>query len=541
MTRHAVAREVALNAPGLPFEIWLQVMQLLAKGLDFADLYTCARLNHALANLALPQLYSVHEFANLDGSVVLWRSLIGSALGKTLYPYCTWIKVLKLSNLLSLLEDMGQQKTGLRASFFSPPLQSLKALKRDDIVIEVADLITKRVETAAEEADKAVQLAALEGPHFPSARLSTFVSRLSRLTSLAVRDGSVLNGDVGQAIRKTCPAFKELICFYCQGTDSDTELASFLRSLPPNTLEGFTVTSFNSIGKDAFQALTGHSDSLKRLGLMSIEPLAWESIDLLGTPNLESLVLEPSATARNLDRSIAEKVLLWLKQCIFLKELEITSFPHTGAVLDGLLESPDIHLTSLILRRWEPGPKQFYRNLGLQTGLRHLAMPSVEDDIEDDDLVLSEAHMCFSTALMQLHNLRRLVTNEPFTLDEFTRIVESNLLLEELVLNGYSGSEEAVPFLNLLKRLSHLKSVQIISETAFSVATIQEFLSTIDDPGFTDHGGFQFYLAQQEHASRFSDRQEEELDNEIRKRFGGRFFVSYQADPDDLHESDFSD
>jgi hypothetical protein len=101
MTRQAVAREVAMNAPGLPLEIWLQVCQLLAKGLDFADLFACARLNRGLANLALPQLYSIYEFANLDVSVVLWRSLIASALGKTLYPYCTWIKVLKLSNLLS--------------------------------------------------------------------------------------------------------------------------------------------------------------------------------------------------------------------------------------------------------------------------------------------------------------------------------------------------------------------------------------------------------------------------------------------------------
>jgi hypothetical protein len=278
-----------------------------------------------------------------------------------------------------------------------------------------------------------------------------------------------------------------------------------------------------------------------RLGLMSIEPAAWESIDLLSTPNLGSLVLEPSGIARNLERRIAEKVLLWLKQCVCLKELEITSFPLTDAVLDDLLENPDIRLTSLILKRWEPGPKRFYRNLGLQTDLRHLAMPSVEDDVDDDDLVLGEAHMCFSTALMQLHNLRRLVTNEPFTLDEFSRIIESNLLLEELVFNGYGGAEEALSFLNLLKCLSHLKSVQIVSETAFSVATIQDFLSAIDDPEFADHAGFQFYLAQQEHASRFSDCQEEELDNEIRKRFGGRFFVSYQADPDDLHESDFSD
>jgi len=210
MTRQALAREVALNAPGMPPEIWLQVMQQLASQRDFASLFRCARVSRSMANFSLPLLYSVHELANVDISVVLWRSVIASALGKTLFPYCTWIKVLKLSNLMSLLEDISQQKAVLRGPFFSPPLQNLKGMNRDAIIIQVADLITQRIEDAAKDADKATQLTSLEGPHLPSAYLSTFVSRLSRLTSLAVRDGSVLTIDVGQAIRKNCPAFKEL-------------------------------------------------------------------------------------------------------------------------------------------------------------------------------------------------------------------------------------------------------------------------------------------------------------------------------------------
>lgn len=210
MTRQALAREVAINAPGLPAEIWLQVMQELARRRDVASLFACARVNRGAASLAIPLLYSVHDLANVDTSPVLWRSLIASALGKTAYPYCIWVKALQLSNLMSLLEDIGQQKKALKRPFFSPPLQILRGLKQDEVIIKVADLITKRIQADAEDANKAAQLSSLEGPHFPSASLSSLVSRLSRLTTLAVRDGSVLNKEVGLAIREGCPAFKEL-------------------------------------------------------------------------------------------------------------------------------------------------------------------------------------------------------------------------------------------------------------------------------------------------------------------------------------------
>jgi len=302
-------------------------------------------------------------------------------------------------------------------------------------------------------------------------------------------------------------------------------------------VESFTVTSLNGIGEDTFQALNGHSLSLKRLGLMSLEPAAWDSIDILSTPNLESLTLEPSATARNLAPLIADKVVLWLKQCVCLKELEITSFPHTDSVLADVLQNPDIHLTSLILRRLESGATRFYEHLACQKDLRHLAIPSFDDE-DDEEIIFIERHVNFVKALAEFQNLRRLITNEPFQPAEFQAIIQSNPFIEELVLNGFGRGEV---FLKLLGSLPRLKSVQILSETAFSMDTFTNFFNMIEAQPEADHEGFQFYLAQQDSAYKFSDEQEAWLDNEIRRRFGGRFFISYQADPDDLHESDFSD
>lgn len=222
-TRSAVAKEVALAAHKLPQEIWWEVIQVLTSQSDFGSLFLCAQVSQGLAICALPALYSIHELTpagviqilNLEPSVVLWRSIIASALGKTLYPYCTWIKTLKLSSLFTLLEDIARGKGELRNLFFKHPLHNLQILKGKSldfnaIIIEVANQVTQSIHAAAEDENKFVGLASLEGPHLPSHSLSTWVSRLSRLTSLAVRDGFVLNGKVAQAIRENCPLFKEV-------------------------------------------------------------------------------------------------------------------------------------------------------------------------------------------------------------------------------------------------------------------------------------------------------------------------------------------
>ena len=41
----------------------------------------------------------------------LWRTLILSSLGKTAYPYCSYIRVLNLGDLKELLEDFKFQGT----------------------------------------------------------------------------------------------------------------------------------------------------------------------------------------------------------------------------------------------------------------------------------------------------------------------------------------------------------------------------------------------------------------------------------------------
>jgi hypothetical protein len=208
-----------------PHEIWWLVSQEFATRRDFGGLFLCARLGKSLAALALPELYAIHHQSpainahiyGIENSVCLWRSIIASSLGKTLFPYCCWIKALKLGNLYSQLEDLARDNPGPKAQFFSPPLEKLqiwrgrgRALNLEAIVVEVANLVTERIRTSASQEDKRVGITSLEGFYLPTSNLPRWVSSLSSLTSLSVRDGSVLNSDVAGALRANCPAFREV-------------------------------------------------------------------------------------------------------------------------------------------------------------------------------------------------------------------------------------------------------------------------------------------------------------------------------------------
>lgn len=213
------------SAIRFPQEIWWLIAQQLGRRRDFGGLFLCARLGRGMARLALPELYAIHDqspaisahILDIETSVCLWRSLIASSLGKTLFPYCCWIKSLRLGNLHSQLEDLARDNARLKAQFFSPPLEKLqirrgrgRALNLEAIIVEVAAMVTERIRSSADQEHTRMGITTLEGYYLPTANLPGWVSSLYSLTSLVVRDGSVLNADVGLAIRESCPAFRDV-------------------------------------------------------------------------------------------------------------------------------------------------------------------------------------------------------------------------------------------------------------------------------------------------------------------------------------------
>jgi hypothetical protein len=210
----------------LPHEIWWLVAQVFANRRDFDGLFLFARLGRAMASLALPLLYSIHDKSpvieirrvfGLESAVCLWRSIIASSLGETFFPYCCWIKTLTLGNLESFLVLLNNEARH-QIRFFSSPLEKLQIRDNEHILdlsaicVEVADMIIDRIWTVADQGDSRVGLTGLQGrpTPLPAGKLQNWVSRLPFLTSLNVKDGSVLTSDVARAIREHCPAFNEV-------------------------------------------------------------------------------------------------------------------------------------------------------------------------------------------------------------------------------------------------------------------------------------------------------------------------------------------
>ncbi|KAK4152852.1 hypothetical protein C8A00DRAFT_15882 [Chaetomidium leptoderma] len=506
-----------------PQEIWWLVAQEFASRRDFDGLYLCARLGPGMARMALPELYAIHDqspainahILDIETSVCLWRSIVASSLGNTLFPYCCWIKALKLSNLQSHLEDLARNNPQLKAQFFEPPLEKLQirrgrggALNLEAIVIEVANMVTECIRLSANQESKRAGITTLEGPYLPTANLRTWVSSLSSLTTLAVRDGSVLNSDVARAIRANCPAFREVECYFCRGTDVDEDLAGFLGTLKPNSLESFTIMSMNDIGGKTFKALCEHSRSLKTLSLLSLEwPVFGSLNELQHCLSLVSLKLEGAPSARRYAwgtecKQVVEEVVQWLQKCAALEDLEFTVVPTSTTILAEVLKSPAINLTRLSLKTSDL-VNEFHASLRQQQRLQHLVVKITDEELLEGS---DERHMLLADAIACCHELRELDTNELFTFEEVEHICASLPLLEDIVLNGELIDDF---FLEPIAQLSKLKSLNIFGPSDFD--------------------------------SRFPHEEEVELVTRLWERFSGRFDVNYRMDPNELHESDFSD
>ncbi|KAK3692200.1 hypothetical protein B0T22DRAFT_6920 [Podospora appendiculata] len=554
MTRRAT-RAAASAGPALPMEIWWLCTQELANRRDFASLFQCARVSRGLAALALPMLYGIHELSpsyndiiDLEASVGLWRSIISSSFGKTLLPYCSYIKTLRLGNLHQLLEDLARGSAAeLRNSFFSAPLQEFrirrargKLFDLDAIVLEVANKITDCLRIQAEQQGKSSALASLEGLHLPSVSLQGWIPSLSRLTTLTVRDGSVLTRDVGKVIRENCPSFKEVGCYWCRGTDVDPELAGFFRELAPNTLESFTIQSLNNIGPETFKALSGHAVSLKCLGLFSLQRPAFESLNLLGgCRRLEALTLESAMESLRFDwkqgfEQQFTEVLDWLQHCTYAKDLRFLRVASASKMLGEVLKTPGIQPLSISIRANE-FDDSFYTGLLHQPTLRRLTVRIVDDDVlESNEL----RRVMFVASLCLCRELRELETNEKLTVEDLTTISKSCTELEEIELS-YDVIDDL--FLYPLARLSRLKSLSVFGNSSFTFHGISDFLGQLEAHPDGQHNGLHISIMSQDFHRQLSPSQESFLTERIQASFDGKFDVVYGSDPNELHTSDFSD
>lgn len=166
--------------------------------------------------------FSIHDSSSLDDVGItitgraswagMWRSIMLSSVGVTASPYCLWLKSLGLSDLQQLLLEIATNRR-LRPKFFEGPMETFEiistttktstgkpVLEHQQIIEKVGDAITRYAKEAAEEENKTLQLTSLEGAFIPTSLLSTWTSRLPTLTTLSIRDGSVLTEEVAHSI-----------------------------------------------------------------------------------------------------------------------------------------------------------------------------------------------------------------------------------------------------------------------------------------------------------------------------------------------------
>lgn len=564
---------------GIPQEIWWLVCQDLQKQQDFKNLFRCGLVCKGWALHALPLLYRYETpiaFARANADVhsindptssddvgtttygkfpwaEMWRSIILSSIGVTAYPYCLWLKSLGLSDLEFLLNDVAISPA-LRPRFFRGPMAEFEIisgstrtragrpiLEMQKIIEKVGDTITKYAKDAAEEENKVVQLTSLEGAHLPTPLLTIWTSRLSTLTTLSIRDGSVLTAEVGISIRENCPFFRDLTCYNIRGPTVDENMSAFFCELKKNSLETFSVLSTNEIGFETLEGLMQHCLSLKALNLSSLQNTSLAFLHLLSAcPYLEALQIQsstpsPPSTWAADDKDPLIDVATWLGGSRHLRKLNIHNLSGASKLLSEALKSPDLRLKDLDVKLIDDD-EAFYTALGSQSDLESLQFRSTAEVIDNNGV----RHDTFMDSICNCKNLKDLdiTYTEHLQLNpkDLAQMRESLHSLETLEFDGDLLTDLIwVPLSGILS----LTSINIMGLSTFTYEGIRKFLEAVKAAG-PRHGFHLSVLAQQSEYV-ITPAQVGTLLDLAAKLPGGGFDFQYWRDPSEDEMSDLSD
>jgi len=475
---------------------------------------------------------------------LLWKSIIRSSLGNTAYPYCLYIRSLDLRNLASLLEDSHFREPILDTFFAgdmtvfyksqdTPVKKKTRSTKTRLNVAPILDLvgeyITSYVSDAADRNKAIVALEEISGDISTTA-LSRWASRLSRLKTITLYDGSVLNEDVATVINKHCPNFDDLTFCFCLRDNVDSDIASFFSALRSNSLQSFTALSAQSIGPQTFSALNNHSRSLKALKLDDLKPDAIRSLSLLkGCEALEALDLQDADGFINLEATendIFLEILAWLGRCERLKEFCLKKFLSAPAILTDLCLRNNIRLRRLELVEYSlVNNQRFHQAMSHQTSLESLILRAdAEGAFRDDiDTLVS----CIS----QLTNLTELdlcETSDYFRSPEISRLASSLPNLEKFSFSGYDVTDAIWPSISGLR---HLRALNAHAVTSFTYDGLLDYISTLQPT----NQGLVLSVMSQRLDYDLSDRQKATIQERIVAKVDGRFeFVLFRETDSDF-------
>ncbi|KAK5128396.1 hypothetical protein LTR85_003064 [Meristemomyces frigidus] len=479
---------------------------------EFAALYNCVLSSKYLASAgALSALYRIalHEkspvkgggsealsFAEQDVTVmkwsILWRTVILSALGKTLYPYCRHLRELDLRDLSGLMDRMDEPKYRGRVAkqFFAGDLARFHFTLASQGKGRAARLDSKKILLAV--GDEITQHAPLlEGLSEPTtsdvliSALPIWTPRLSHLRSLEFWDGKLLADEtIRNLLHAHCPHLHALQLYTCSNAESDHHLAVFIGGMQQNTLRSFENNNFCGIGPETCLALNHHGKSLAELtlGLEEDGMLALSLLkDCTALKELKITALRQSVDLKATQHDVYVEVVEWLKQCTRLQEI----------AFDGVVSAPDLLLPVLVnkvatLKSLEINAKDgslyvvkdhrdFHRALGEHTSLESLHLRADPDPISRDDMDILMDALC---SLQDLRDLNLHGISDYFSDQHIAQLAQRLPKLEVLYVGGYGISDSV---LASVARLQHLKNVTFAGITTFTIDGLLDFVDRLPE------------------------------------------------------------
>ncbi|KAI9846760.1 MAG: hypothetical protein M1837_003609 [Sclerophora amabilis] len=533
----------------LPDDILHMVCLELWQQRDFNTLFTCAISSKQLAPPALASLYRMHNIApvtNGGGDTTetaqqeqtvrkwasLWRAIISSSMGKSLYPYCHYIRALDLRDLRNLFEE-SRFKGKIEKEFFAAHLSRFniemdtprkatgraKAAKR----LNIGSAIDAIGEVMTQEAPI---LEELSGDILPSA-LSRWVARLPRLQTLVLWRGTALSEGAETSIREHCPQFKRLTLYEWLGDEADRQLATFLHGIRPNTMEFFEIISHSDIGKECYSALNNHRESLKELRLSNLKTESLLALPMIkDCTSLEILYLEDFNGTQDLEtrqNDVFLELVAWLQRCRKLQSITLRNFLSAAAILTPVLLDTNIHLQKIDVQRYKvPSDQLFHHALSHQQSLESVDLRADGDELLSEDLdVLIDA----LSKIPNLRDLQLIDISDSFRDEHISRLARNSPNLENLWTGGFLISDSVWQDLG---KLHHLKSLYFSAVTKFTLDGLLEFVSMLG-PG---NQGLNLSLMNADPDSMLSEEEQSIVRETLRMRVDGRFDFVPLRDPD---------
>ncbi|KAK4541173.1 hypothetical protein LTR36_008247 [Oleoguttula mirabilis] len=556
---HLVTAELAAKA--------LQAESQEAARPEFAALYNCVLSSKYLASAgALSALYriSLHEkspvksggsennsFADQYLTVmkwsILWRTIILSALGKTLYPYCRHLRELDLRDLSNLIDRLDETRFRAKVTkqFFAgdlarfhfvgaPPGKGRAArLDSKKILLAVGDEITKHaplLEGLSEPTSSDVLISALPA----------WTPRLAHLRSLQFWDGKLLADEtIRNLLHAHCPRLHALQLYTCTNADSDHHLAAFIGGMQQNTLTSLENNNFCSIGPETCLALNHHGESLTelKLGLEEGGMLALALLkDCTALEDLKITALRQSVDLKATQHEVFVDIVEWLKHCTRLRSIAFDGMISAPDLLLPVLLNKDVTLASLEISAKEGSMyvvkdhRDFHRALGEQTSLKSLHLRADPDPISRDDMDILLDALCSLQNLREL-NLYRI--SDYFSDQHIGQLARRLSRLENLYIGGYGISDSV---LANIARLEYIKSVTFAGITSFTVDGLLEFVDQLPE----GKSGLVVSVEAAEPESMISEERQDVVREALATKVDGRFEYQPIRDPN-VPEFDESD